>query len=596
MKRQRKVDKTKLNGIQYTPPELGEFLADMMLNALQPKARSLSILDPACGDGGLLFAFAMAIPAKVRKQLTLTGYETDNAALTVATARLASLGVKQVTLHQKDFLAVKGVRRDCKPRAGFDSDSPEVEQFNAIIANPPYVRTQTLGSKQAQRLAEQFGLSGRVDLYHAFAAAMAMMLKPSGVLGLLTSNRFLTVKSGASLRTLLLNKFQIQGVYDLGDTKLFSAAVLPAIVIAKKDQPQSQKRANFDRVYECRANGGSPTSTATHSSLLAALRNRRITGIVHTEHLAYKIERGKLRTDNEGAWSLSTPATESWLRAIQSRQAHTFGDLAHVKVGIKTTADDVFIRSDWDKLPGKSQPESKLLRPLITHHEADKWKAVPSHQSQRVLYPHETKGGKRRSIDIHNYPRAAAYFESHRPRLENRHYVIDAGRKWYEIWVPHQPEDWSKPKIVWPDIAEEPRFFLDLTGAVVNGDCYWLTLKESVHPDWLLLMLAIANSTFAIRFYDTLFHNKLYSGRRRFMTQYVAKFPLPALDSPCAQQMVSIVSRLVKGESSLPQDETEINRLAEEAFRSGVTARSYPVSNPSHYSVANRSPEIYNPT
>jgi adenine-specific DNA-methyltransferase len=545
-----------------------------MLNALQPKATPLSILDPACGDGGLLLAFAMAIPAKVRKQIALTGYETDDAAIATATARLASLGVKQVTLHRKDFLRVKRVRWDSKPRTASDSDSHEVEQFDAIIANPPYVRTQTLGAKQAQRLAEQFGLSGRVDLYHAFAAAMTMMLKPSGVLGLLTSNRFLTVKSGASLRTLLLNKFQIQGVYDLGDTKLFSAAVLPAIVIAKKGQPRSQERATFDRVYECRTNGDSSPPTAAHSSLLATLRNRRIAGIVHTDHSAYKIERGKLRTDDDGAWSLSTPATESWLRAIQTRQAHTFGDLAHVKVGIKTTADDVFIRSDWDELPKKSQPEPELLRPLITHHEAAKWKAVPSHHLQRVLYPHETKDGKRRSIDIDNYPRAAAYFESHRPRLENRHYVIDAGRKWYEIWVPHQPEDWSKPKIVWPDIAEEPRFFLDLTGAIVNGDCYWLTLKESVHPDWLLLMLAIANSTFAIRFYDTLFHNKLYSGRRRFMTQYVAKFPLPALDSPYAQRMVSIASRLVKGESSLPQHETEINRLAEEAFGSGVTAPS----------------------
>ncbi len=574
MKRQRKVDNTKLHGIQYTPPELAKFLADMMQNALHSKAAPLSVLDPACGDGGLLLAFTMATPTKVRKQLTLTGYETDDAALTTAKARLALLGMKQVTLHRKDFLAAKGIGRDGKSKTGFDSDSHEVEQFDAIIANPPYVRTQTLGAKQAQRLAEQFGLSGRVDLYHAFAVAMTMMLKPSGVLGLLTSNRFLTVKSGASLRTLLLNKFQIQGVYDLGDTKLFSATVLPAIVIAKKGQPRSQERANFDRVYECRANRDSPGPTTTHSSLLAALRNRRITGIVHTDHLAYKIERGKLRTVDEGAWSLSTPATELWLRAIQSRQAHTFGDLAHVKVGIKTTADDVFIRSDWEKLPRKSQPESKLLHPLFTHYEAAKWKALSSHQSQQVLYPHETKGGKRRSIDIDNYPRAASYFDSHRARLENRRYVIDAGRKWYEIWVPHQPEDWSKPKIVWPDIAEGPRFFLDLTGAIVNGDCYWLTLKESVHPDWLLLMLAIANSTFAIRFYDTLFHNKLYSGRRRFMTQYVAKFPLPALDSPCAQRMVSIASRLVKGESGLPQDETEINRLAKEAFGSGVTARS----------------------
>ena len=84
---------------------------------------------------------------------------------------------------------------------------------------------------------------------------------------------------------------------------------------------------------------------------------------------------------------------------------------------------------------------------------------------------------------------------------------------------------------MFPDISESPRFFLDTTGAVVNGDCYWITLKEGVEEDWLLLMLAIANSSFITRYYDVAFHNKLYAGRRRFMTQYVKDFPLPRLHS-----------------------------------------------------------------
>lgn len=570
MKRQRKVDETKRHGIQYTPPELAAFLADRMLNAFLPSSKPLSVLDPACGDGGLLFAFAMALPAKLRRKLTLTGYETDAAALAAATGRLESLGVKQVTLHRKDFLAVEGVGREKRQMVPSSSASQETDQFDAIIANPPYVRTQTLGAKQAQQLARQFGLSGRVDLYHAFAAAMAKLLKPNGVLGLLTSNRFLTVKSGASLRELLLKEFQVQGIYDLGDTKLFSASVLPAIVVAKKARTQSGERASFDRVYECRGKGETSEATNRHSSLLNALRNRNIAGLVHVDEMSYKIERGQLRAGSGEAWSLSTPATDSWLQAIQSRRLYTFGDLAEVKVGIKTTADQVFIRSDWEKLPRKLQPEEMLLRPLITHQEAAKWKGVPSHQPQRVLYLHETFEEKRRVIDICNYPCAGRYLESHKRRLENRRYVINAGRKWYEIWVPHQPKDWSKPKIVWPDIAEEPRFFLDRTGAIVNGDCYWMTLKESVHPDWLLLMLAIANSTFAIRYYDTLFHNKLYSGRRRFMTQYVANFPLPDLNSSCAQQVVKIVSRIVESKSHSLQDMMEINRLVAKAFGSGV--------------------------
>jgi len=85
---------------------------------------------------------------------------------------------------------------------------------------------------------------------------IASVLKPGGVLGLLTSNRFLTIKSGATLRQLLRATFDLQAIYDLGDTKLFSAAVLPVILVARKGRSERQDTCIFDRVYERRYNGG----------------------------------------------------------------------------------------------------------------------------------------------------------------------------------------------------------------------------------------------------------------------------------------------------------------------------------------------------
>ena len=52
-----------------------------------------------------------------------------------------------------------------------------------------------------------------------------------------------------------------------------------------------------------------------------------------------------------------------------------------------------------------------------------------------------------------------------------------------QIFVPTQnPEDWKKHKIVYPDISELPRLFLDTAGAIVNGDCYWMTSHEGARP------------------------------------------------------------------------------------------------------------------
>jgi hypothetical protein len=183
-----------------------------------------------------------------------------------------------------------------------------------------------------------------------------------------------------------------------------------------------------------------------------------------------------------------------------------------------------------------------------------------------VLYTHAVENGKRVVIKLKDYPRARAYLESHKERLSSRRYVIEAGRRWYEIWVPHNPLDWARPKIVSPDIVEEPRFCFDASGAIVNGDCYWMTLRPGFKSDWLLLLLAVANSSFVTRYYDIAFHNKLYAGRRRFMTQYVKKFPLPRLETSVAQRIIQVVGERIANKACDEDREWEIDNLVWGSF------------------------------
>jgi adenine-specific DNA-methyltransferase len=421
-----------------------------------------------------------------------------------------------------------------------------------------------LGAEKAQSLARQFGLAGRVDLYHAFAIAMTSVLRPGGVMGLLTSNRFLTIKSGATLRKILRDSFDLKCVYDLGDTKLFSAAVLPVIVVGNRQSSGDNDGCQFDRVYEIRGDESVPTVKC--DSVLDALEQKDVVGAITTPDGRFLVERGHLRlASHDATWALHTPATGRWLSQVIANRECVFDDVAHIRVGIKTTADDVFIRDDWSALPIDQQPEGDVLRPLITHNCAARWRAGAP-PDKVILYPHVSVDGKRKPVDLVDCPRARAYLESHGPRLKSRDYVIEAGRKWYEIWVPHNPDDWSKPKIVYPDISERPTFFLDRSGALVNGDCYWITLRQGVHEDWLYLMLAIANSTFATQYYDTVFHNKLYAGRRRFMTQYVKNFPIPNLKSEVAQEIVACTKDLLKQRGDAEALENGLNALVVRSF------------------------------
>lgn len=547
----------KAHGVHYTPPELAAFLAEVTAATAPQVTGPFRILDPACGDGALLVAIVNAFPTCARRWMILEGYETDAGELAKARAGIAQLGVEDVILHNRDFLSQEGVGSLVESRGLFNKEP--VQQYDVVIANPPYVRTQIMGANKAQALSRQFGLTGRVDLYHAFASAMTSVLKPGGVLGLLTSNRFLTIKSGASMREMFSSHFEMEAIYDLGDTKLFTAAVLPVIVVGRKGKAKSRLHGKFHRIYEHR--NGSESPSTRRDSVLLALRDTELSGLVTTPSGVFHIQRGDLAVHSE-AWTLSNAETTGWLKTVASRQVATFGDIAKVRVGIKSTADEVFVRDNWKCLPEDVQPEDELLRPLLTHHESARW--LPKPATKQVVYPHMTNGGKRSAIDLANFPKAAAYFERHKARLTRRTYVIDGGRKWYEIWVPHNPDDWAKPKIAYPDISEHPRFFFDSSGAIIQGDCYWITLHDGVDPDWLRLMLAVANSTFVTKYYDAVFHNKLYSGRRRFMTQYVAKLPLPDLDS--SRKIVEEVRRILKRAQATEAVERKVNRLVWEAF------------------------------
>ena len=511
----------KSTGSHYTPTGLAEFVAAALIGNFEACGSTASIVDPAIGDGELLAAFLRQFPSHA----TGFGFDTDASAIASAERRLRDEFPEiSVQLHCADFLDI-GLAGGTDEL--FRSQPP---QFDAVIANPPYVRTQVLGASRAQALARQFGLTGRVDLYFAFIEAIGEVLRPGGVAGIIVSNRFMTTRSGGTVRERLLDRFDVLHVWDFGDTKLFEAAVLPAVLLLRKKDGRPAVTPRFSSIYST----PQPAPTRCATIFDALLEN----GVVAVNGERYLVRHGELDHGNraDGVWKIATAESDEWLATVRAHTFSTFGDLGKIRVGVKTTADKVFIRDDWATLDEGERPE--LLRPLITHAIARRYRARVTQRPKHILYTHELRDGERRVVDLAQFPRAARYLEKHRAILEARRYVIEGGRQWFEIWVPQNPARWPLPKLVFPDISEKPTFWIDLDGSVVNGDCYWLTPNDPAQTELLWLAVAVGNSSFAEEFYDHQFHNKLYSGRRRFMTQYVEKFPLPDPATPLAKEII----------------------------------------------------------
>ncbi|MFE3545730.1 Eco57I restriction-modification methylase domain-containing protein [Nocardia sp. NPDC059177] len=569
----RDAHERKRHGRHYTPPDLARFLARRAL-AHVSHAGELRVLDPACGDGELLLAVHRELAAsRPDVRVRLTGYDLDRPALTQTTARAEAEGA-EIDCRSGDFLAASAHLADAT--------------FDLIISNPPYVRTQQLGGATARLLSQRFGLRGRIDLTHPFVAVAPRLLAPGGVLGLLCANRFLTTRAGANLRRILTGELTPVELYDLGDTKLFAAAVLPAITVARRDAAAGPCR--FVSVYEqpgaeadCAAGlfdalagddnclvGAGGRVFAVEVGLLST-GSPAATGISRTGRGDERVAgAGPVAQVGDSAWRMSSPDVDRWLARIADHTWRCFGEAARIRVGIKTTADRVFISDRWEQKD--PMPEPELLRQLITHHDLEPWR-ITAARGTRVLYPYDLAQPRRTPIDLAEFPDAAEYLRSHEQVLTGRRYVLAGGRQWFEIWVPQRPHLWGAPKLVFPDISERPRFALDRSGAVVNGDCYWISLTDlgagEQATELAYLLMGVANSALGLRFYDAVCGNRLYSGRRRWITQYVARLPLPDPAAPAAAEIVRRVRGVLDEDLTVAQ--AGIDEAVAAAF--GVSAQ-----------------------
>ncbi|HEX4361210.1 MAG TPA: N-6 DNA methylase [Pseudonocardia sp.] len=573
-------DPRKRHGVHYTPPELAAFLADRAVRALDPPGeRPVRVLDPACGEGALLAAAGQRLLAGGYR-VELVGADRDPTAVAAAGQRLAALGLA-AELRVRDALAAPTPARGRHTPTGAASGRPEPAPggFQLVITNPPYVRTQVLGAATAAELARRFGLRGRVDLMHVFVALAAEQLVEGGVLGLLCSNRFLSTQAGANVRGLFADRFRVREVYDLGDSKPFPAAVLPAIVIAAASWSavglEPPPPARFVSVYRLPEPLPPTDSVPTPAALpdqgfyadLAATEDT----VTRRGGHGFAVSVGTLAVDAgpERRWRLVSAPSTRWAGWVRRATWRTFGEVARIRVGIKTTADPVFVRDDWHRLPAELRPEDELLLPLLTHRNVLTWRGPgePDESSTRVLYPYDRSRDTRRPVELADYPRALAYLEQHRERLAARRYLADAGRQWFEIWVPQRPAGWQPPKIVFPDISVAGKFSVDRSGAVVNGDCYWISFADLPAEELAYLLVGVANSTLAVRFYDLMCSNRLYSGRRRWMTQYVNRLPLPDPDSRLAGELTSYVRKLCEaGEEPEPELVRHVDELVSAMF------------------------------
>lgn len=589
----------KLLGIHYTPDSVINYIVHHTLLPYLEKSnfaslRHIKILDPACGSGlFLLKAFDLlaslwqqqfgklgADDVRYILENNLYGVDIDENAIHKAKQQLKqkanlfdikniNLSIKQgdALLHTStqidlDLLSICNSKKAFNWQENFKSvfaegkdkgKDKDKEGFDCIIGNPPYIRIQHVQPLERRTsYVELYQTArGRFDISGLFIELGHNLLKPDGRLGYITSNKLLTTKSAKTLRDYILEHYNIVEIIDLYDTKLFEAAILPMMLIMQK-QPSSSTSFIYTSIQEIRnlklnANANASASVTVNSLFdLTEQKQLPFCQSIRWQQRSFQIEKfeSPLPTYNQSVWTFHAPSEYQLIEKLKNQAFCTLGDISKkISVGLKTTADKVFIKPMTLDFINHLNLESSVVFPILESHNLFRWYCDwQSGRDLYVLYPYQYQNDKLLPIDLNLYPNTKKYLLSHRQQLEARAYLKKSGRRWYEIWVHKSPADFQPLKLVTPDISTGNCFALDDKGLFVNGTCFYILLKNSSIEDYLLV-LSLLNSSVLEFFHKVTSGNRLYSKRFRYWTSYLKFYPMPDFRHP---QHVATINRLIE--------------------------------------------------
>lgn len=469
-------------GQWFTPPEV----ADLALALAFPEgapARSLRVLDPACGDGAFL---SRARAAGVAGE-NLAGVEVDSAAAEQCSARVPGAVVQCRDLFELEPEALG-------------------EGFDAVAGNPPYVRQERLsaGTKRAIRRrlaadwpemseAELDQLLGRGDLASACILRALRFARPGARVALVVSSALLDAGYAATLWRLVARVGKVLALIDAPQERWFADAAVNAVILLVERTPSdADSEVTLARL-----------STSTR----AAARRVSCLG-----DLPAAAEVRVVPGDRPASWAAGLRASRSWfdLEELSRGAMVPLGELAEVRRGVTSGANEVFYLTR--ERASELGLEKELLAPLV---RSPRERGAETILVDPARTEHVALVCPVAAEALARYPVVSGYLRQHeacatRPTLRAR-------SPWWALPV--------NPARLFLTKAYAARFVQRLAPVPVVADqrVYSVHPRASLHVD---LLAAVLNSTFTAFALESLGRASLGEGALEWTVADAATLPV----------------------------------------------------------------------
>ncbi|GAA9514045.1 hypothetical protein UBN26_14840 [Helicobacter pylori] len=413
--------------------------------------------------------------------------------------------------------------------------------FDCIIGNPPYIRQEQI--KPLKLLLEkqyQDFYNSSADIYTYFFALSYHLLKEKGFNAFITSNKYARARYGAKLRELLLKKTTIVSYMELNALKVFeSAAVDTSIVSFIKQTPPKECSFNY---YE-------PTSDDKNDLKSAHSLSMKQNALSTESFIFANTTLLDLRDKIE---SVGTPLKDWDIQIYR---------------GILTGCNEAFIipteKREEILNACKTQEERKrteaLIKPILRGKDIKRYSYEWA--GEWVINTHNGYTSALKSkippVDIEKYPATKAHLDAHLDTIATR---SDQGDTPYHLRNCAYLEDFEKEKIVYGEIVQEPRFYLDngeceLGGFYAEATSFILTGE---HLRYLLGMLHSKLITFAFKtFYAG---GGLGESGYRYQKAFIERLPIPQItekNQELARKITDCAERILKSKENDPKANTQ---------------------------------------
>ena len=381
----------------------------------------------------------------------------------------------------------------------WEQEFPEVFEkggFDIVIGNPPYVQLQSMGKMSdiyAQCGYQVYNKSA--DLYCLFVERGYSILKEGGLQSYIMPNKWMLSAYGKELRRFLATT-NLQQIINFGDVQFFEgAATIVCIFVTKK--------------------GGIYTDVQALS-----LNNKTYHGDFANEVMA-GLELYPHDEFGDGEWSIQPRIHLNILKKMKNGTPLKKMPI-NIYRGILTGYNDAFYIDEKTRqqLITEDPKSVDLIKPLLRGRDILAW--YSSNNEQYQINPHNGIQSKNLPpINIDEYFSIKQHLDKYYDKLAKRY---DKGVTPYNLRHCDYIDDFSKPKIIYPNMTSVFPFAYDEQGYMGNDKTFIITAQdESINLKYLT---AIFNSKLCKLW---IWYNcpELLGGTREIRKVYFENFAIP---------------------------------------------------------------------